>query len=88
MDVPPITRPYLGVIIRVPAVPVVQVPPTVSFNTCPALGAIAGIGVKIVGMSTVSVVAVIVGKAAVAASKIVPLNGWNIIFLSHTIHPI
>jgi len=55
---------------------------TVSFSTCPARGAIAGMGVKIVGTSTVSVVAVIVGNAALEASSIVPLKGWNIRFLS------
>jgi hypothetical protein len=66
------------------------VPPTVSFKICPALGAIAGIGVKIVGTRTVSVVAVMVGKAALEASRIVPLKGWNIVFLFeiHVVHPI
>jgi hypothetical protein len=74
MDVPPITKPYRGVMMSVPAVPVVHVPPTVNFRTCPALGPIAGMGVKIVGRRTVSVVAVIVGNAALEASRIVPLN--------------
>lgn len=74
MDVPPITKPYRGVMMSVPDAPVVQVPPTVSFKTCPALGAIAGMGVKIVGMRTVSVVAVIVGNAALFASRIVPVK--------------
>src|SRR6266404_8151089 len=82
IEVPPITKPYRGVTMSVPDAPVVQVPPTVSFKTCPARGAIAGIGVKIVGTRTVSVVAVMVGKAALDASRIVPLNGWNTFVLS------
>jgi hypothetical protein len=46
--------------------------------------------VKIVGTRTVSVVAVMVGNAALDASRIVPLNGWNIVFLFkiHVVHPI
>jgi hypothetical protein len=44
-------------------------------------------GVKIVGIRTVSVVAVIVGNAALDASRIVPLNGWNMISLSYIVHP-
>ena len=57
---PPITNPYLGVMIIVPAAPVVMVPPTVNSYILPARGSLAGMDTKAVGTRTVSVVAVIV----------------------------
>src|SRR6516165_5822167 len=64
MLTPEIVVPKRGVMVSVPAVPVVQVPPTISSYIFPALGSLALIGVSAVGISTVSDVAVIVVKSA------------------------